>query len=760
MANPLQQAATRRKVIYLGIIIGLFTLSLFWRGKIGIPMSTRSVAAAQVQARTILGQADRLELRELDQGDANLGTSVAQVSMVGFRGPMVTILWKSAIEKQKRGEYHEFEHLARLVTFLQPHFIDPWLFQSWNIAYNVSVENDKLGDMFYYIARGIELLAEGDRMNSKIYKAPDGNVYKIGSPELREKIGFYYQNKFGVSDKVSTLRCLMQLACIPPNERDPRTFKRDGRIDMEKFRTFCEKNPQLVRRLRTKLNCDRPEEVVQFLEDNVSIPTRYKPDGSLAADIDQFPILPPKFDSVGEEYSPLSKTDDTFDAFHAARAWFGYSCTVIPPPKKDSHGEVIPWFAPKPEGDDQYKYRMPRSPAYIVFRQSPARAQTYLAERLSKEGWFDEKSTWDPDARSNENNWWFKRSPLDPDVGLKTGSNSKFEWQRAFQAWKLHGELNGLLLPEYRRANLQQMARKVPVESGLPPDYTPEQLKSLGITQDEVDAKKALVYYDQNRQITNFAFFYASSNAEADDRTIEARKLLWRADDERQNGENVAAIRDYIAGLAAWREVLILHDDFHHPARNERTGQSDHTEEETFEFELNLVRLLRDEPSVAAQAKLPTQALFSTLADTVDESVLQSVAENEAAIRVSALDPRVRQAAESLAEHQANANLPVAHHLMFALVGPAAGSVETGKPDTMRLALKDGIKASLLRSAERSLLAGDFAWLKRYKSKAQDDPWVGESVKQVVKSRLGLIRQTPQPQPASGEQPPQEQPGR
>ena len=36
--------------------------------------------------------------------------------------------------------------------------------------------------------------------------------------------------------------------------------------------------------------------------------------------------------------------DDAFDAFHAARAWYAYSLTVVPPPKTDETGEPMPWM--------------------------------------------------------------------------------------------------------------------------------------------------------------------------------------------------------------------------------------------------------------------------------------------------------------------------------------------------------------------------------------------------------------------------------
>src|SRR4051794_3484790 len=167
MASPIQQAAVRRKAVYFGLILALFTVSIFWRGKLDVPFTGQLAASDRLSANSILNQARDLDLRELDQGDPELAASVAQVSMVGFRGFVVTGLWWGAIEKQKRNEFEEFERLVRVVTQLQPNFITPWIFQSWNIAYNVSVENDKLGDQYFYIARGIDLLVEGDRRNTK-----------------------------------------------------------------------------------------------------------------------------------------------------------------------------------------------------------------------------------------------------------------------------------------------------------------------------------------------------------------------------------------------------------------------------------------------------------------------------------------------------------------------------------------------------------------------------------------------------------------
>ena len=369
--NPFQQAAIRRKIFYVGLILVLYTISMFWRGTIPIPLSgarperqnALTRLADRIAGKTIKTQAIKLEVWELDpeQNEVDLAGSTAQVAMLGVRGFVVAYLWQNAIDQQKRNDFHELEVSVRAVTSLQPHFITPWIFQSWNIAYNVSVELKHPGDMYFYIARGIELLAEGERRNKK-------------SPDMRFQIGFYYQNKFGVSDDVQVLRCLYQLSCLPPAERntanliDPRT----GEENYAGFRQFCERNPHLVRRLEEKLNCRTPMDVIAFIRDNQTLPSRYRKGNELADAESQFPILPPKYDEARDEVNPgtaYAPGNDTLTGFKAARAWFTYANSIVPPYPPDADGNPIP--GPSPTNYDQLKYRMPRQPMLIIFRQGP-----------------------------------------------------------------------------------------------------------------------------------------------------------------------------------------------------------------------------------------------------------------------------------------------------------------------------------------------------------------------------------------------------
>ena len=743
--NDLQQAARTRKLIYLGLIVGLFTLSLFLRGKfaLGDAAAAEPTALDRVARLTVEGQASNLELSELDMGDPEIAGSAARVSLVGFRGVVITTLWSSAIEKQRRYEYHDFELYARLVTRLQPNFITPWLFQGWNIAYNVSVENEKLGDMFFFIARGIELMTEGDRLNTKSVRRPGMAVpFITGSPDLRREIGFIYQNKFTVSDKVTTLRCLMALSVMKPDDRLPARLRKQNSpgIDDAQFRAFCVQNPQLVRRLRTprpnptlgeKVTdtiAATPVEVADFLAANTELPTRWEKNGQPKPDEAQFPALPPAF-AGDSEYHPghpdLVNSYDRFDALLAARAWFAYGQQVVPPPPRDSAG--VPYAAASPRrpsdydpGDPnaEYKYRLPQRPALIIYRYDPARAQTYLATRLQSEGWYDAESTWNPDENKSGDDRWFPDKPEQ----LKASRNSLDEWREAAVRWNTYGDDNGLMPSATMQAAMDVAYRKTlavfPPYASVPDDLTPE-AEERGITPDDLRLRKAHDALPQNLQITNFVHFRNESSAESTPEMVKARKQLLAAESKRVAGDIGAATAAYADAIAQWRRALdkTSTQDYH------RGTRSDTVHEFTFDLEQKLTTLYKDDPDVLRlgnetlngfQAAVPIGATENALALT-RKDLLQQVASEKAEAEI-AVQMRV----------------------------------QVGVPEAdARKQVADG---------------GEFAYLKRFTAADTRVSWVRPDVRQAKLTTLGYLR--PQAPPSSGEPPtpadgpsPQQMPG-
>jgi hypothetical protein len=82
------------------------------------------------------------------------------VALGGFRGLIANLLWVRAVELQEQDKFFEKVQLADWITKLQPHFSSVWVFQSWDMAYNISVKFDSPVDRWQWVQRGIELLRD------------------------------------------------------------------------------------------------------------------------------------------------------------------------------------------------------------------------------------------------------------------------------------------------------------------------------------------------------------------------------------------------------------------------------------------------------------------------------------------------------------------------------------------------------------------------------------------------------------------------
>jgi hypothetical protein len=532
MASPFQQQSLRRKLVYFALIVGLFTAAVILR---------------RYPAYGMEAQAQQLEIREQNLGEVELTGAALRLTLTGSRGMAVCYLWILAQDKKMRHEWNELDMIVRSLIKLQPHFISPWIFQSWNLTYNVSVECDRVKDKYFYIARGIQLLAEGERQNRNV-------------PTLRYYVGFFTQGKFGISDEQNTLRTLFQLSCMDTNDRDPSRYRQIVRgrsvVNMDKFEEFCRKNPFLVRRLRTLLRCKNPEDVVEFLAANQRIPSRFEDSISRAADFDydrpaspmraqgdRFPVLPPEH----SEFDPADYTDDVrdlefyFDNYFTARAWYGYSQDPLKDPRQ-------------------------RAPmARLIFQGYPARAQAFIAERQQQEGWFDQDG-WELAG-------WFPVDPAQPDGAKKTvvvGDGRPWgeeSWGRAYEMYRRHGIDHEL----YK---------------------TPKEMAALSTP----DVSRIQF----NQGLTNFNHFYYRSEVERNPDTVQARKAFYLADRLRRTGERARALQMYESPAAfgppstwdkskatGWKRILMSHPEF----RNDMDQQEEsYTNQRRY---LNLVRDLR-----------------------------------------------------------------------------------------------------------------------------------------------------------------------
>jgi hypothetical protein len=549
MANPFQKRAWQRKIAYLVAIFVLFFGSILFRKLV------------------ILPKALSLQLHEQAHGEVELAGAAVRQLLSGSRGWATTILWSAAIEKQKKHEWNEVELLVGSITKLQPYFLTPWMFQSWNLAFNVSVECDRTKDKYYYITRGIELLAEGERRNQGTGELP-------GHPELRHTMATYYLYKIGLSDEATTMKCLFDLSTIDPLQRNPDWFytidpqTRRKVINTKELLTFCTKYPRLVRRLREGLNYPTEGEIVKFLKDNQDVPNRFVPvdwvrlptqapeqrQTKLKEVRDQFPIFPPPFKPGMPNPADYDITNETLDPYLLARSWSEYAQAPLPPPMFGDRD--------KEEAKRNRKYRLPKAMALILFRGWPARTQAYIAEKLEEEGWFD------------SDGWvitkWFDK---EDETGVRVGTERKYHaqpaWERAANLYYEYGRANDLFYTPDVIAELTRIAepyrRKYQIRPGeRGPLRSDDQNSEVGKGW---EAHHRLIWSLQNRGMTNFDNNYSNADAQRSPEAVHALKLFFQADRLRRQGEAPeTALARYEEAWPFWIDVLLQHPAF---ARNQ-----------------------------------------------------------------------------------------------------------------------------------------------------------------------------------------------
>ena len=109
------------------------------------------------------------------------------VALGAFRGLIANALWIRASELQDDGKYFEAVQLADWITKLQPHSDAPWLFQAWNMAYNISVKFPDPNDRWLWVQRGIELLRD------------DGLRYNPNKALMYRELAWFFQHKMGAN---------------------------------------------------------------------------------------------------------------------------------------------------------------------------------------------------------------------------------------------------------------------------------------------------------------------------------------------------------------------------------------------------------------------------------------------------------------------------------------------------------------------------------------------------------------------------------
>lgn len=86
-----------------------------------------------------------------------------------FRGVAVHYLWYRAEQLKQEGKYYDAQQLARWICTLEPRFAQVWIFQAWNMSYNISVATHTPQERWQWVYNGIRLLRdEGIPNNDRV----------------------------------------------------------------------------------------------------------------------------------------------------------------------------------------------------------------------------------------------------------------------------------------------------------------------------------------------------------------------------------------------------------------------------------------------------------------------------------------------------------------------------------------------------------------------------------------------------------------
>ncbi len=138
---------------------------------------------------------DKNGLSQTELGEVDPMSVTVVLGTLGMRGVGSTLLWTAANEQQMKKDWTSLRATLDLISKFQPHSIEVWRFQAWNLSYNVSVAFDDYHDKFYWVIEGLNFMLDGIHLNEKV-------------PRLYWDMGWFISNKIGRADEAKYYRRL------------------------------------------------------------------------------------------------------------------------------------------------------------------------------------------------------------------------------------------------------------------------------------------------------------------------------------------------------------------------------------------------------------------------------------------------------------------------------------------------------------------------------------------------------------------------
>ena len=425
-------------------------------------------------------------------GKIDPASTAMSLATLGMRGVAATLLWEQANKHKKKDNFDGFKAAANQLAKLQPNFVSVWQFQAWNIAYNVSVEFDNFEHRYHWVKKGVDYLIEGTEYNED-------------EPLLLWDAGWFFGHKMGRADEYQQFRRLF---------RDDTDFHDGLPVDFERVRGPDSK------------------------PDNWLVAREWFLEAQRAVD-------------AGAQIKRLSSA---YDYMEGNKKVVGKKQTPI------------------------------RGKNPLVFHSDPPKALINFADAIEEDGYLDEKAllAW-RDAGRAWNKYGNRElvSSYGVKIRLNDGEQAQADAARAVK--QLETLLPGLReqVKSERRAALTPADQKLlatPKSQLSSEEYTKysQLTRSLEVNHldvaeaapaDKRDEAKRLAQLavdyaeqariiDRYRDIVNFLYWKSRCDAEQEDNTLEARKLVQRADELYEDANLEAAKQVYEQAWERWNTVF------------------------------------------------------------------------------------------------------------------------------------------------------------------------------------------------------------
>ena len=184
----------QRKIVHALAILILLVPIIY----LGAPLST-DVQPGRKTAVTggyLARMRHEHELGESTMGDIDPSSAAANLVLLGLRGMAASVLHQHAIGYQDRKDWGKLKSTVDTILRLQPHYVEVWKFQGWNLAFNVSREWDRVADRFYWVKEGLKFLQKGSQRNQTatilFHNVGDFVGRKIGNSDEKKYFRSYF----------------------------------------------------------------------------------------------------------------------------------------------------------------------------------------------------------------------------------------------------------------------------------------------------------------------------------------------------------------------------------------------------------------------------------------------------------------------------------------------------------------------------------------------------------------------------------------